>query len=188
MWRRTQDSWGYSPLTQITKANVSKLKMIWTRGMGPGIMEATPLAYRGIIYLPNPSDVIQAIDGATGDQLWEYRRQLPEDIGKIFGAYSIHRNIAIYGDQIINTSADDFVYAVDAKTGKQTWENRIVDYRENSAQETSGPAHRRGQDHLGARLRAQRRTRCLRHYRARRQDRQRDLARSHHPQTGRAGQ
>jgi len=139
MWRRTQDSWGYSPLTQITKANVSNLKMIWTRGMGPGIMEATPLAYRGIIYLPNPSDVIQAIDGATGDQIWEYRRQLPEDIGKIFGAYTIHRNMAIYGDQVINTSADDFVYAVDAKTGKQTWENRIVDYRENSAQETSGP-------------------------------------------------
>jgi len=139
MWRRTQDSWGYSPLTQITKANVSKLKMIWTRGMGPGIMEATPLAYRGIMYLPNPSDVIQAIDGATGDLRWEYHRDLPEDITKVFGVPSIHRNIAIYGDQIVDTSADDFVYAVDAKTGKQNWENRIVDYRENSAQVTSGP-------------------------------------------------
>jgi alcohol dehydrogenase (cytochrome c) len=139
MWRRTQDSWGYSPLAQITKANVSRLKMIWTRGMGPGIMEATPLAYRGIVYLPNPSDVIDAINGATGDLLWEYRRDLPEDITKVFGVPSIHRNIAIYGDQIVDTSADDFVYAVDAKTGKQTWENRIVDYRENSAQVTSGP-------------------------------------------------
>jgi alcohol dehydrogenase (cytochrome c) len=139
MWRRTQDSWGYSPLTQITKANVSKLKMIWTRGMGPGLMEATPLAYRGIVYLPNPSDLIHAINGATGDLLWEYRRDLPEDVTKIFPVPSINRNIAIYGDQIIDTSADDFVYAVDAKSGKLTWENRIVDYRENSAQETSGP-------------------------------------------------
>jgi len=139
MWRRTQNSQGYSPLTQINKTNVSKLRMIWTRGMGPGIMEATPLAYRGIVYLPNPSDLIDAIDGATGDLRWEYRRQLPDDIPKIFGAFSIHRNIAVYGDQIINTSADDFVYAIDAKTGKQTWETRIVDYRENSAQETSGP-------------------------------------------------
>jgi len=139
MWRRTQNSQGYSPLTQINKTNVSKLRMIWTRGMGPGIMEATPLAYRGIVYLPNPSDLIDAIDGATGDLRWEYRRQLPDDIAKIFGAFSIHRNIAVYGDQIINTSADDFVYAIDAKTGKQTWETRIVDYRENSAQETSGP-------------------------------------------------
>src|SRR5271165_6233027 len=84
MWRRTQDSWGYSPLTQITKANVSKLKMIWTRGMGPGLMEATPLAYRGTAYLPNPSDLIHALNGATGDLLWEYRRPLPEDVAKIF--------------------------------------------------------------------------------------------------------
>jgi alcohol dehydrogenase (cytochrome c) len=139
MWRRTQDSWGYSPLTQITKANVGKLKMIWTRGMGPGIMEATPLAYRGTVYLPNPSDVIHAINGASGDLLWEYHRPLPDDVTKIFPVPSIHRNLAIFGDQIVNTSADDFVYAVDAKTGKQTWEKRIVDYRENSAQETSGP-------------------------------------------------
>jgi len=138
-WRRTLDSWGYSPLNQITKANVSKVKMIWTRGMGPGIQEATPLAYRGILYLPNPSDLVQAINGATGDLVWEYRRQLPDDINKVFPVPSINRNVAIYDDKIIDTSADDFVYAIDAKTGKLAWENRIVDYRENSAQETSGP-------------------------------------------------
>ena len=138
-WRRTQNSWGYSPLNQITKANVSKLKMIWTREMGPGIQEAVPLAYRGILYLPNPSDRIQAINGATGDLVWEYQRQLPEDVTKIFPVPSINRNIAIYGNHIIDTSADDFVYALNAQTGKLDWENRIVDYRENSAQETSGP-------------------------------------------------
>lgn len=138
-WRGTQNSWGYSPLNQITKANVSKLEMIWTREMGPGIQEAVPLAYRGILYLPNPSDLIQAINGATGDLVWEYQRRLPEDVTKIFPVPSINRNIAIYGNHIIDTSADDFVYALDAQTGKLDWENRIVDYRENSAQETSGP-------------------------------------------------
>ncbi len=51
MWRRTLDSWGYSPLNQIHRANVGKLKMIWMRGM----------------YLPNPSDFVQAINAATGD-------------------------------------------------------------------------------------------------------------------------
>lgn len=119
-WRRTQNSWGYSPLNQITKANVSKLKMIWTRAMGPGIQEAVPLAYRGILYPPNPSDLVQAINGTTGDLLWEYQRQLPEDVTKIFPVPSINRNIAIYGNHIIDTSADDFVYALDAQTGKLT--------------------------------------------------------------------
>jgi alcohol dehydrogenase (cytochrome c) len=139
MWRRTWNSWGFSPLKQIDKANVAKLRMVWTRGMGPGIQEATPLAYRGILYLPNPSDLVQAINGATGDLVWEYKRPLPDDVTKVFPVPSINRNIAIYGDRIIDTSADDFVYALDASTGKLAFENRIVDYRENSAQETSGP-------------------------------------------------
>ena len=58
MWRRTLNSWGYSPLNQITKANVGKLKMVWTRGMGPGVQEATPLVHNGVMYLPNPSDYV----------------------------------------------------------------------------------------------------------------------------------
>jgi len=139
MWRRTLNSWGYSPLNQINKANVGQLKMIWTRGMGPGVQEATPLVHNGILYLPNPSDLVQAINGATGDLIWEYKRKLPADANKFLLVPSINRNLAIYGNLIIDTSVDDFVYALDAKTGKLAWENRIVDYREDSAQETSGP-------------------------------------------------
>src|SRR5580698_11655006 len=57
MWRRTINSWGYSPLNQINRSNVGKLKMIWTRGLGPGVQEGTPLVYRGMLYMPNPLDV-----------------------------------------------------------------------------------------------------------------------------------
>src|SRR5256885_707764 len=46
MWRRTLNSWGYSPLQQINRANVANLKMVWSRGMGPGVQEATPLVYK----------------------------------------------------------------------------------------------------------------------------------------------
>ena len=31
MWRRTLDSWGYSPLDQINRNNVNQLRMVWTR-------------------------------------------------------------------------------------------------------------------------------------------------------------
>ena len=51
--------------------------MVWARGMGTGTMEATPLVYDGVMYLPGPGDVIQAIDAKTGDLIWEYRRKLP---------------------------------------------------------------------------------------------------------------
>ncbi len=139
MWRRTLNSWGYSPLNQITKANVGKLKLVWTRGMGPGVQEATPLVHNGVMYLPNPSDYIQAMDAATGEVKWEYKRTVPADLGKFIPVPSINRNLAIYGDNIIDTSADDFVFALNAVTGKLAWQNRIVDYREDPAQETSGP-------------------------------------------------
>ena len=57
MWRRTLDSWGYSPLTQINRNNVGQLRVVWTRGLGPGTsQEATPLVYDGVMYIPNPGD------------------------------------------------------------------------------------------------------------------------------------
>ena len=139
MWRRTLDSWGYSPLNQITRENVAGLRMVWTRALGPGTQEGTPLAYDGVLYMPNPSDVIQALDAVTGDLLWEYRRDIPDDLDDYLFATATNRNIAIYGRLIIDTSADDYVFALDATTGEPAWETQILDYRVHPANQTSGP-------------------------------------------------
>src|SRR5215470_12516972 len=97
MWRRTLNSWGYSPLNQITRANVASLRQVWTKSMGSGIQEATPLVYRGVMYLPNPADDTVALNAATGEQLWQYKRPVPDDIAKWFnGAPYKSRNLAIY--------------------------------------------------------------------------------------------
>jgi PQQ-dependent dehydrogenase (methanol/ethanol family) len=138
MWRRTLDLWGHSPLTEIDRGNVAELKMVWTRPLGPGIQEGTPLVYDGVMYFPNPSDLVQALDAATGDLQWEYRRSLPSDLAEYFPVPSINRNLAIYGDTLIDTSADDYLYALDARTGALRWEVRLFDYR-RGAQHTSGP-------------------------------------------------
>ena len=138
MWRRTLNSWGYSPLNQITRTNVRQLTLAWTRSMSVGLQEGTPLVYRGVMYLPNPSDVIQAINAKTGDLIWEYRRKLPEDLTRFFPVPSINRNLAIWGNFIIDTSADDFAFALDATTGQLAWETKILDYQKG-AQQTSGP-------------------------------------------------
>jgi len=91
MWRRTLDSWGYSTLKQITRQNVANLRMVWTRGMGLGLEKATPLVYKGMMYLPKASDLMQAINGATGDLIWEYHRELRDNITKTFPVPSINR-------------------------------------------------------------------------------------------------
>jgi alcohol dehydrogenase (cytochrome c) len=138
MWRRTLDSWGYSPLDQINATTVRNLRMVWTRGLAPGLQEGTPLVYRGVMYFPNPLDVVEAIDAATGDLKWQYRRRLPDDLQKFFPVPAINRNLAIHGNLIIDTSADDFVYALDATTGELAWEHKILEYQKG-AQQTSGP-------------------------------------------------
>jgi alcohol dehydrogenase (cytochrome c) len=138
MWRRTLDTWGFSPLTQIDRANVRNLRMVWTRALGPGMQEGTPLVYKGVMFFPNPSDLVQALDAASGDMLWEYRRSLPEDLTKYMPVPSINRNLAIYGNSIIDTSSDDFLFALDVQTGKLQWEQKLFDYQ-RGAQQTSGP-------------------------------------------------
>src|SRR5215813_10789524 len=73
-WRRTDNAWGYSPLDQVNKQNVQQLQLAWSWAMDDtGAQEAVPLVYNGVMYLPNPRGVIQALDGATGDLIWEYR-------------------------------------------------------------------------------------------------------------------
>jgi len=104
-WLRTLDSWGYSPLGQITRDNVDDLELVWTRALTSGSQQGTPLAYDGVLYMPNPCDVTQEIDAVTGDLLWEYRRPIPDDVGYyIGGLLDPNRKIAIYGTTIIDTA------------------------------------------------------------------------------------
>jgi len=133
MWRRTLDGWGYSPLNQINRDNVARLRQVWTRDMtAGGSNESTPLVHDGVMYLPNTGDKIQAIDAQTGDLIWDYQRPLRND------RRGTNRNIAIYGNTIIDTSMDNAVYAIDAQTGKLAWETQILDPTK-PANASSGP-------------------------------------------------
>lgn len=138
MWRRTLDNWGYSPLDQIDRTNVHQLQLAWTSSLADGDQEGTALVYDGVLYFPNPYDITQAYDAATGELLWEYRRRVPDDVGDYFPAAGTNRNIAIYGDVILDNGADGWAYAINAVTGKLEWESFILDYRAG-AKNSSGP-------------------------------------------------
>ena len=141
MWRRTLDGWGYSPLDQIDGENVGTLRMVWSRALTRGSQQGTPLVHDGIMYMPNPGDVIQAIDAVTGDLLWEYRRSHPDDLENFLPAVllEINRNLAIHDNLIIDTSGDDYVFALDATSGRLVWETQILDYTTHPAHQSSGP-------------------------------------------------
>ena len=140
MWRRTLDGWGYSPLDQIDRDNVGDLRMVWTRALAQGAQQGTPIAYGGTLYMPNPNDMIQALDAVTGDLQWEYRRDIPDDANDYLGGLiSVNRNIAIYDDMIIDTANDDYAFALNAATGELVWETQLFDYTQNPARHSAGP-------------------------------------------------
>ncbi len=140
MWRRTLNSWGYSPLKQIDGSNANQLKLVWSMPLNKGsIQEGTPLVYDGVLYMPHPGDVVSAHDAKSGKQLWEHRRKIPEDIGDYIQAYETKRSLAIFGDTIIFPSNDDFLVGLDAHTGQQKWQTQILDYRKHPAQQSAGP-------------------------------------------------
>ena len=109
MWRRTLNNWGYSPLDEIDRRNVSQLRLVWTRPLSDGgYQEGTPLVHDGILFFPNPNDVTQALNAVTGDLIWEYRRKVPEDVGQYFPAAETNRNLAIYDNLILDNGADGY--------------------------------------------------------------------------------
>ncbi len=151
MFRRTFNGWGYSPLDQINKQNVGNLRMAWSRAMEPGAQEGTPIVHDGIMFLPNAGNVVQALDARNGDLIWEYRRELPADIDKYDGLADVTRTLGLYGNNVILTSADGYVVALDAKTGKVAYEILVADYKTLSTRQSGGPLIANGKIFSGRR-------------------------------------
>jgi len=146
-WRRTDNAWGYSPLEQINKRNVQQLQLAWSWAMeNTGAQEATPLVYNGVMYLPNPGGVIQALDAADGDLIWEYRpddRSSGQRGGGDVDLRGIQRNLAVFGDRIFGTTSDAHIIALDARSGKRLWDTAVADPKLGYSY-TSGPIVVRG--------------------------------------------
>jgi alcohol dehydrogenase (cytochrome c) len=145
MRRGNYGAWGYSSLDQVRAGNVGRLKLAWAWNMEPGYQEEAPLAHDGIIFLGNPHNVVQALDGRTGDLLWEYRRDLP----KVQGGYHndlfdrARGTIALYADKVFLATADAHIVALSARTGKPAWDTPVGDYREGYTF-TGGPIVAKG--------------------------------------------
>ena len=128
MWRRTYDGWGYSPLDQINKDNVKNLKVAWTWSLTPGATETTPIVHDGVLYVFNYADKVQAINGATGDLIWQYTRALPQKLVTEGGQALGKRNMAIYQDKLFVATSDAHIVALDAATGKVVWDHATGDW------------------------------------------------------------
>src|SRR3989454_2538915 len=168
-WRRTDNAWGFSPLDQINRQSVKNVHGVWPGAMdASGAQESARLVHDGIMSLPTPRGVIQALDGATGDLIWEYRPEAAQTAAPAPGGggaaptaisplpqranvgggggderRGIQRNIAIYGDKVFGTTNDVRIVAVEARTGKLVWDTKVADSKLGYSY-TSGPIVVRG--------------------------------------------
>ena len=123
-WRRTLDGWGYSPLDQINTKNVHQLQLAWSWSLQPGQSQPTPLVVNGVMYIPIPGGGAQALDGVTGDLLWEYK-STPAGGGP--PRTSPMRNLALYGDKVYVATGDARLVALNARTGAVVWDHQVAD-------------------------------------------------------------
>jgi len=113
----TGSAWRYSALDQVNASNVKKLTAVWMFQTGDyqDGLQSTPIVVDGVIFLSAFDDVF-ALDGATGDLLWQYKYEpLPGfSVGRNFG-------VAVGGGNVFLGTHDDHVVALDQKTGKVAW-------------------------------------------------------------------
>ena len=123
----------YSPLAQITPANVGRLQVAWrwnspdneiaktNQQAQPGVHQDTPLFVNGVLYTTSSLGVISAIDPGAGTTIWQFD---PESwkAGRPTNLGYTHRGVAYWTDgkieRIIIGTHDAYLMSIDAKTGK----------------------------------------------------------------------
>jgi alcohol dehydrogenase (cytochrome c) len=134
MARRNYQGWSYTPLTQVSRDNVKDLQLAWVWSMNEGqTNEPTPLVHNGTIYLTNTTNIVQALDGRTGDLIWENHVGPNTATG-----IAAMRNMAIYQDKVYVATTDARLVALDARTGSKIWDTAIAERAKGYAN-TAGP-------------------------------------------------
>jgi len=112
----------YSSLTQINRANVKRLQVAWTFDASDGTvgteLEVNPIVVHGVLYATTASLNVVALNAATGQLVWRFD---PYDGRHVRGEGGRVRGVAYWGDgqdERIFVGVQQFLYALDAKTGR----------------------------------------------------------------------
>ncbi|MBM3728513.1 MAG: pyrroloquinoline quinone-dependent dehydrogenase [Acidobacteria bacterium] len=130
------DSIRYSALKQINRTNAAKLKVAWTYDTGDAFngseMQCNPIVVDGVFFATTPKLKVIALDAATGALKWSFD---PDDGRPVIGKRR-NRGLVYWADgndRRLFVSARQFLFALDARTGKPVpgfGANGRVDIRE----------------------------------------------------------
>lgn len=126
-YSRNYEGHRYSPLGEITTANVTGLKVKWAFQFRDGPIEASPIAVDGILYVTGPN-MAAALDARTGRTLWVWKRPIPSDYRNI-GFPRTNRGPAVLDDKLFVATLDCYLVALDLRSGIERWATKVVDYK-----------------------------------------------------------
>jgi quinoprotein glucose dehydrogenase len=115
----------YSPLDQVNRSNVAKLKQAWTYDTGDAFdgseMQCTPLVAHGVAYITTPKLRVVALDAAGGRALWRFDphhgapvRQRYRNRGLMYWESREDGGRA----RRLYVAVDEKFYSIDARTGR----------------------------------------------------------------------
>src|SRR5690242_17891653 len=117
----------FSPLAQITPANVAGLHVKWARQLEGRRNQTSPIVLDGVMYLSGPNWAT-AVDVRTGRELWSWQRPVPKDYQSI-GFGHVNRGPAVLDGQLFVATLDCYLVALDLKSGLERWSTKVEDYK-----------------------------------------------------------
>lgn len=143
----------YSPLTEISPANVTQLQLAWTFDDGESHYghEMTPLVSGSTMYIVSPfPNRAFAIDLSKpgGVLKWKYEpNPSPIAIGKAC-CDAVNRGATIYDGKLIYNLLDDHTVAVDINSGKELWRTKLANIEDGTTM-TMAPLAAEGKVYVG---------------------------------------
>src|SRR5689334_329305 len=120
----------YSSLKQIDRTNIKRLVPVWNLSLDNNWGEqAQPIVYDGIMYVTNAKATV-AIDVGTGRQIWRTPVDWLPETPRIVCCGVSNKGAAILNGKIYRTTLDAHVVALDAKTGKEVWKQKVAEWRD----------------------------------------------------------
>jgi len=126
-YRGNYAGWSYSPLKQIDRSNVKRLKLAWAyaTGVNEG-HQAPPMVNDGFMFVTTPNNQVIAFEAKTGRELWRYKKSIPDELLQL---HPTNRGVALWGDAVFIGTTDAYVVALDAVTGKERWKTAAADWK-----------------------------------------------------------
>ena len=128
MYGGNYQSWRYSPLQDVNRQNVSRLRVAWSfaTGVRGKKFETSPLVIDSLLYLTTADNQLVALDAATGELVWSYKHPLPDDLRLCCGP--VNRGAAAAGDNVFMATLDARLVALNRGTGEVAWNVKINEY------------------------------------------------------------